>query len=86
MQILKFVKQDGQPIGIFTWFAVHCTSMNNSNRLVSGDNKGYASYLFEKAMNPNALPGKVSYFSSIGKSELISHYLSGCFCCCICKC
>ena len=25
--------------------------MNNINKLVSGDNKGYASYLFEKAKN-----------------------------------
>ena len=27
----------------FSWFAVHCTSMNNTNGLISGDNKGYAS-------------------------------------------
>lgn len=25
--------------------------MNNKNRLISGDNKGYASYLFERRMN-----------------------------------
>ena len=25
--------------------------MNNTNLLVSGDNKGYASYLFERAKN-----------------------------------
>lgn len=60
MQILKFVSQDGKPLGIFTWFPVHCTSMNNSNKLISGDNKGYASYIFEKTMNPEFLPGKVS--------------------------
>lgn len=41
------------------WYAVHPTSMNNTNKLVSGDNKGYASQLFEKAMNPGALPGQV---------------------------
>ena len=42
-----------------SWFAVHCTSMNNTNRLISSDNKGYASILFEQMMNPGALPGKV---------------------------
>jgi len=31
-------------------FAVHGTSMNNNNTLVSGDNKGYASALFEQLM------------------------------------
>ena len=32
-------------------FAVHATSMNNTNTLVSGDNKGYASYAMEKHFN-----------------------------------
>ena len=42
-----------------SWFAVHCTSMNNTNTLISGDNKGYASYLMEMDMNNGALPGQV---------------------------
>jgi len=25
---------------MINWFAVHCTSMNNTNSLISGDNKG----------------------------------------------
>jgi neutral ceramidase len=33
--------------GSVNWFAVHGTSMNNSNHLVSGDNKGFASYMWE---------------------------------------
>ena len=33
--------------------------MNNTNTLISGDNKGYASYLMEKDLNNGALPGKV---------------------------
>ena len=51
MTMVKFTKADGTEIGAFTWFAVHGTSMNNTNLLVSGDNKGYASYLMERAMN-----------------------------------
>jgi neutral ceramidase len=27
------------PLGMVNWFAVHATSMNNTNTLVSGDNK-----------------------------------------------
>ena len=30
---------------IFSWFPVHYTSMNNTNSLISGDNKGYASLI-----------------------------------------
>lgn len=44
---------------VVSWFAVHCTSMNNTNVLISGDNKGYASYLFEKHMNQENLTGEV---------------------------
>ncbi|MHA4915629.1 neutral/alkaline non-lysosomal ceramidase N-terminal domain-containing protein, partial [Enterococcus faecium] len=40
MLLLKFVR-GGEPIGMLNWFAVHGTSMNYYNKLVSGDNKGY---------------------------------------------
>jgi neutral ceramidase len=53
MLLLKFVTSTGKEIGALNWFAVHPTSLGNTNRLISGDNKGYASYLFEKAMGTN---------------------------------
>ena len=49
MTLLRF-EQGGNPVGTLNWFAVHPVSMPNSNRHISGDNKGYASYLFEKEM------------------------------------
>lgn len=54
MTMLKFVAddEDQTEIGMVNWFAVHGTSMNNTNSLISGDNKGLASYLFEKSHNP----------------------------------
>lgn len=48
MTLLRFTHDDGREIGEINWFAVHGTSMHNTNRLISGDNKGYASYLFEQ--------------------------------------
>ncbi len=33
--------------GLLTWFPVHCTSMNNTNRLISGDSKGAAEQFAE---------------------------------------
>jgi neutral ceramidase len=53
MVLLKLQKTTGQEIGLIDWFAVHATSMGNKNRLISSDNKGYASYLFERAKGAN---------------------------------
>ncbi len=48
MTLLKFERPDG-PVGTLNWFAVHGTSMNYYNKLISGDNKGYAAYAVEQA-------------------------------------
>ncbi|MFI6870382.1 neutral/alkaline ceramidase [Nocardia sp. NPDC050406] len=41
------LRKGGRQVGAITWFATHNTSMSNKNRLISGDNKGYASFAFE---------------------------------------
>lgn len=69
MTVLKMVDANENPIGMLSWFAVHCTSMNNSNRLISSDNKGYASLLFEQMMNNGALPGKGPFVAAFGQSN-----------------
>lgn len=58
-QVLKFTNTKGEPIGMSSWFAVHGVSMNQSNKLISGDNKGYASILFEQDFNGYTSVGKV---------------------------
>jgi len=52
MSVLRF-EQGGVPVGALTWFATHGTSMPNTNRLISGDNKGYAAYVWEKDWAPD---------------------------------
>ncbi|NKQ52630.1 neutral/alkaline ceramidase [Amycolatopsis sp. K13G38] len=44
--VLRF-SRSGQDIGAICWFATHGTSMTNGNKLISGDNKGYAAYAWE---------------------------------------
>lgn len=47
--------------------------MNNTNLLISGDNKGYASYAFEKYKNNGALPGEgpfVAAFSNTNEGDV----------------
>lgn len=62
---------DERPLGAIHWFAVHPTSMNLTNRLISSDNVGYAAILFENRMNNGALPGTVSYSSPNETSPII---------------
>ncbi|QRK12117.1 neutral/alkaline ceramidase [Archangium violaceum] len=50
MTLLRFTRESGVEVGLLNWFAVHTTSMGQAHRHISGDNKGYASYLFEKSM------------------------------------
>jgi neutral ceramidase len=51
MTLIRFDTINGNPTGIINWFPVHGVSMSNKNRLINGDNKGYAEYLFEKDFN-----------------------------------
>ncbi|XP_015929598.2 neutral ceramidase [Parasteatoda tepidariorum] len=69
MTLLKFTDVNRKPIGMINWFAVHCTSMNNTNDLISSDNKGYASLLFEKKMNQNALLGKGPFVAAFAQAN-----------------
>ncbi len=50
MTLLRFEADDGRPVAMLNWYAVHPTNLGNTNRLISPDNKGYAAYLFEKDM------------------------------------
>ncbi|HYO53370.1 neutral/alkaline ceramidase [Archangium sp.] len=49
MTLLRFTQDPDVEVGLINWFAVHTTSMGMEHQYISGDNKGYASYLFEKA-------------------------------------
>uniref|UniRef100_A0A8C6XF20 Neutral ceramidase n=1 Tax=Naja naja TaxID=35670 RepID=A0A8C6XF20_NAJNA len=70
MTLLKMVADNGQEIGMFSWFAVHPVSMNNTNLLVNSDNAGYAAYLFEQEKNEGYLPGKGPFVAAFTSSNL----------------
>jgi neutral ceramidase len=48
MTLLKFVALNGEEIGTLNWYAIHTDSIGPDNHLISGDNKGWAAYEFEK--------------------------------------
>ena len=70
--MLKLTDANGKPIGMLNWYAVHGTSMNSSNRLISGDNKGYAAQVVEKKFNPGLiwLPPSMQKLNAKKKSYL----------------
>ena len=49
---------ENEIMGVINWFAVHATSMNVTNNLISGDSKGFASLSLEKMMNRGYLVGR----------------------------
>ena len=69
MTLLKFEDENGNAMGSVNWFAVHGTSMTNTNGLISGDNKGRASQLFEAEMNGDALPGNGPFVAAFAQTN-----------------
>lgn len=68
MAVLRF-NRSGKTFAAMSFFAVHPTSLTSKVKLVSGDNKGYASYYWERlaqknkhfiAAFPNTNPGDIS--------------------------
>ena len=73
MTLVRLTRADGTEVGLINWFAVHTTSMGNDNTLISGDNKGLASYLFEKARGP----GFVAAFANANAGDVTPNVLGG---------
>ncbi|XP_012268113.2 neutral ceramidase [Athalia rosae] len=67
---LQFIAADDRSLGVINWFPVHPTSMNNTNKLVSSDNVGYAAILFEKTMNKNSMVGKGTFVAAFASTNL----------------
>ena len=68
MLLIKFVKEDGTNIGCLNWYAIHPTNRGNKNQLITGDNKGYASYLFEKEMKTDS-SGNDNFIAAFANSN-----------------
>ena len=49
MTQVKLVSKEGREIGLINWFPIHPVSLPITNKLISGDNKGLASYYMEKS-------------------------------------
>ncbi|MFE3542534.1 neutral/alkaline non-lysosomal ceramidase N-terminal domain-containing protein [Nocardia sp. NPDC059177] len=67
-------RRGGREVGALTWFATHNTSMTNANRLISSDNKGYASYAAEQlehgVRHLDGPPGYVAAFAQTNAGDM----------------
>lgn len=59
------LRQGGTDVGAITWFSTHGTSLTDRNRLIAGDNKGYASYRWESTR-----PGFVAAFPQTNSGDM----------------
>jgi neutral ceramidase len=66
MLLMKFVKSGNPhtPVGVLNWYAIHPTDLGQANTLISGDNKGYASFEFEQEMSRRKIPDFVAAFAN----------------------
>lgn len=67
---MRFINNQNEYIGVLNWFAVHPTSMNNTNKLVTSDNVGYASILLEQELNPGAQIGQGKVIGAFASANL----------------
>jgi neutral ceramidase len=68
MLLIKFIKNTGKEVGCLNWYAIHPTNRGNKNKLITGDNKGYASYLFEKGNGSN-IQEKETFIAAFANSN-----------------
>lgn len=67
---MRMVNKNNVVFGAINWFAVHPTSMNNTNRYVSSDNVGLASIMLEQERNKGSLVGKGEFVGAFASSNL----------------
>jgi neutral ceramidase len=55
------LERAGQLVGAVSWFATHGTSLSNRNTLISGDNKGYAAWAWERLLAEAGSPAVTAF-------------------------
>ncbi|HSW13659.1 MAG TPA: neutral/alkaline non-lysosomal ceramidase N-terminal domain-containing protein [Solimonas sp.] len=68
---LNLVRANGSAVGILNWFGVHGTVVGENLKLVSSDNKGYASLGFERIMKTDcrAASGVDSFVAAFPQAD-----------------
>ncbi|WP_454561594.1 neutral ceramidase [Mycobacterium haemophilum] len=64
------IERGDRPVGAIHFFATHGTSMTNRNRLISGDNKGFAAYHWERSVGGgDYLAGQPDFIAAFAQTN-----------------
>ena len=64
------IRRNGELVGAINFFATHGTSMTNHNRLISGDNKGYAALHAERLVaGADYLAGQPDFIAAFAQTN-----------------
>jgi neutral ceramidase len=64
------IRRDDQAVGAVHFFATHGTSMTNRNLLISGDNKGFAAYHWERTIGgADYLAGQPDFIAAFAQTN-----------------
>jgi neutral ceramidase len=64
------IERDAEPVGAINFFATHGTSMTNQNTLISGDNKGYAAFHWERLVeSTDYLAGRPDFIAAFAQTN-----------------
>jgi len=76
MLLLRFDDAEGNPLGSWTFFGTHTTSISNDNTLICSDNKGYAAQFMEKGLKKEGSAEEVvSVFAQRKTGDVTPNYV-----------
>jgi neutral ceramidase len=74
MTILRVEDENGVPMGMFSWFPVHGTSLHWDQNELHGDNKGHAAQVCETWGREQGYPGFVALFAQESAGDVSPNY------------
>lgn len=72
MTQLRFDAEDGTPLGLINWFAIHPTSFSKQFTHLSADNKGYAQLGLEVEMSKQIGKDFVAAFANADEGDVVA--------------
>lgn len=70
MTVLRIDATAGQPLGLLSWFGVHCTTVHRDCKVIHPDHKGEAARYLEERARAASLPGYVAVFAQTAPGDV----------------
>lgn len=70
MTVLRIDDASGRPLGLVSWFGVHCTTVHRDHQVIHPDHKGEASVHLEERERGRGNPGYVALFAQTAPGDV----------------